>query len=54
MLESGATVRFTVWVGVSSLDASDPHIDELLRRADTALYQAKRQERNRVIAERPP
>lgn len=54
VLESGATVRFTVSVGVSSLGAADPHIDELLRRADTALYEAKRQGRNRVIAEHPP
>ena len=54
VLESGATVRFTVSVGVSSLGAADPHIDDLLRRADTALYEAKRQGRNRVIAGRPP
>jgi diguanylate cyclase (GGDEF)-like protein len=43
-------VRVTVSIGVASFDhGADAPMSELSRRADTALYQAKRQGRNRVI-----
>ncbi len=45
--ESGA-VRVTVSVGVATLCASDDGIDDVLRRADQALYRAKEAGRNRV------
>jgi diguanylate cyclase (GGDEF)-like protein len=40
----------TVSVGISHLRPDDPDLDTLLARADTALYQAKRQGRNRVAS----
>ena len=40
---------FTVSVGVSALDASWENIEQLWKRADEALYQAKRDGRNKVV-----
>jgi diguanylate cyclase (GGDEF)-like protein len=39
----------TVSIGVAEADAAEQTIDSLLRRADTALYAAKREGRNRVV-----
>lgn len=44
-------IRITVSIGVSSLGSRKLSVQQLLSRADTALYQAKRQGRNRVCAE---
>lgn len=46
-------VRPTASFGVAALDASAPDIDELLRRADTALYAAKDAGRNICRAWQP-
>ncbi len=43
------SLPITVSVGVTSLHAEDSSIDDLLRRADEALYRAKRTGRDRVI-----
>jgi diguanylate cyclase (GGDEF)-like protein len=43
-----AEVRFTVSIGVAELDPAAPGEDDLLRRADAALYRAKGEGRNRV------
>jgi len=40
---------FTVSIGISVVDASDSSLDDVLRRADKALYAAKREGRNRVV-----
>jgi diguanylate cyclase (GGDEF)-like protein len=45
--------RVTVSIGVVSLDA-DADSSALFRRADAELYRAKREGRNRVVAEGPP
>lgn len=45
--EGGITA--TVSVGVASLSAQDCHFEQLFKRADKALYQAKSLGRNRVI-----
>jgi two-component system, cell cycle response regulator len=42
-------VPVTVSLGVASLDGADDTLDKLLKRADQALYTAKREGRNRVI-----
>lgn len=49
----GARIRYTVSAGVASLDDGDGGIDLLLKRADQALYAAKRAGRNRVERWRP-
>ncbi|HOO47694.1 MAG TPA: diguanylate cyclase [Deltaproteobacteria bacterium] len=41
-------LRITISLGVSQYHAGE-NIDELLSRADTALYQAKTNGRNQVI-----
>ena len=46
----GETVlTLTVSIGVAVLDAQERHLDDLLRRADTALYAAKHGGRDRVV-----
>ena len=47
--EGEELVRFTVSVGLSSLRRSEQTLEAMLRRADRALYQAKRDGRNRVM-----
>ncbi|WP_075793127.1 GGDEF domain-containing protein [Massilia putida] len=44
----GATVAMTVSVGVAALDQQDHKWEDILRRADEALYHAKQHGRNRV------
>ena len=47
----GKTIRKTASLGVSTFDGSDPPLgpDDLVRRADQALYEAKQAGRNRVV-----
>ena len=49
--ESGREIRFTVSIGVAGLGRDDADVDGLIRRADDALYRAKRLGRNRVEAD---
>ena len=42
-------LTITASVGVSALSGIDENVEELLKRADQALYRAKREGRNRVI-----
>jgi diguanylate cyclase (GGDEF)-like protein/PAS domain S-box-containing protein len=46
----GKPIRYTVSAGVATLDAADDGLDGLLRRADQALYDAKRRGRNGVVS----
>lgn len=46
-------VRFTASFGIATLDRTANDIDELLKRADTALYTAKEAGRNRSAAWQP-
>ncbi|TAF08964.1 MAG: diguanylate cyclase [Nostocales cyanobacterium] len=43
-------IAITVSIGVASYNFADQSIDAIIQRADQALYQAKNQGRNRVIA----
>lgn len=47
-LANGERVPFTVSIGVSVLKEEDVGVEELLKRADAAMYRAKKYGRNRV------
>jgi diguanylate cyclase (GGDEF)-like protein len=49
LIEAGVTERVTVSVGVASAEHSGERIDEIVERADRALYAAKRSGRDRVV-----
>ena len=49
LLDAGVTDRVTVSVGVASGQFSDEAIDDIVERADRALYAAKRTGRDRVV-----
>ena len=44
-----ATVVFTVSIGVAVLEDEDNGLDDIVNRADKAMYQAKSKGRNRVV-----
>jgi diguanylate cyclase (GGDEF)-like protein/PAS domain S-box-containing protein len=52
--DDGTSVRCTVSIGVAEHHHADETIAETLRRADAALYEAKRGGRDRVVAAAPP
>ena len=52
--DSDSTVGLTVSIGMAEADLSTENIDGPLKRADAALYEAKRLGRNRVEVYRPP
>ncbi len=49
-LPEGGNIRFTVSIGLAMLAPAEQRLDSLLKKADTALYQAKQQGRNRVVS----
>lgn len=48
IIAAGQAVQCSISIGVAELQEHDVSIDDLLRRADEALYQAKAKGRNRV------
>lgn len=48
-----AAPALTVSIGVAAFDETTDHVDLLLKFADEALYQAKREGRDRVVVARP-
>ena len=49
-LQDTPALHFTTSIGVSSVEADDARIDEIINRADSALYKAKHAGRNRACA----
>lgn len=47
----GEFIHFTVSIGVTGLTPGDERVDTLLKRADAAMYRAKRAGRNRVCVD---
>ena len=50
-ITSDRTIRVTASVGISTLEHADDTPESIFKRADTALYAAKRRGRNRVSAD---
>ena len=46
----GQTFGITVSQGLTSLTEEDESLDSLFARADAAMYEAKRQGKNRIIS----
>jgi len=44
-------LNITISIGIASLENNDGSAEALLRRADQALYRAKRSGRNKVVAD---
>lgn len=45
-----AQFSITVSQGLTSLTAEDKNLDSLFARADAAMYEAKRQGKNRIVS----
>ncbi|RVU38693.1 diguanylate cyclase [Hwanghaeella grinnelliae] len=52
--DKDGTVRFTVSIGIAGAAGSDETIDDVIKRADAALYDAKEQGRDRTVVASPP
>ena len=50
-INAGTQITVTASVGLATLETSDEGMDALFSRADQALYAAKREGRNRVVAD---
>ncbi len=50
VIAEGNSIHYTVSIGLTALLREDESLREMVRRADKALYEAKRTGRNRVVA----
>jgi diguanylate cyclase (GGDEF)-like protein/PAS domain S-box-containing protein len=51
VVRDGETIPFAISIGVAVAGVADANRDSIIRRADRALYQAKRAGRNRVVSD---
>ncbi len=51
VVDGGATITFTVSIGVTECFPARESLDEVFKRADAAMYQAKAAGRDRVVSE---
>ena len=49
--QGSKAIEVTISIGIATLDAADDSAANILKRADQALYRAKRDGRNRVVAD---
>jgi two-component system cell cycle response regulator len=49
--QGSKALEVTISIGIATLDAADDNAASILKRADQALYRAKRDGRNRVVAD---
>jgi two-component system, cell cycle response regulator len=49
--QGGGLIEVTISIGLATLDTADDNAGSILKRADQALYRAKRDGRNRVVAD---
>ena len=47
---NGGALAITVSIGAACMDTTTGSVEELLKRADVALYEAKQTGRNKVVA----
>ncbi|SFZ74324.1 sensor domain-containing diguanylate cyclase [Chitinimonas taiwanensis] len=50
ILQRGQQIRLTTSIGIAAFPQHGDHLEDVLRNADTALYQAKHAGRNRLVA----
>jgi len=46
-------LKLTISLGVAAFESGSPSLDEVIKQADEALYEAKRNGRNRIVFHRP-
>jgi len=49
--QGSGSIEVTISIGLATLDTADDNAGSILKRADQALYRAKRDGRNRVVAD---
>jgi len=49
MIPDGRIVSYTISIGVATFKRSDEVLEQTIKRADSALYQAKEEGRNRIV-----
>ncbi len=49
--QGAGAIEVTISIGIATLDTADDNAATILKRADQALYRAKRDGRNRVVAD---
>jgi two-component system cell cycle response regulator len=49
--QGSGSIEVTISIGIATLDTADDNAASILKRADQALYRAKRDGRNRVVAD---